>query len=136
VSCETALSHHGLIPDVAQEVVAVCTSRTAEWHNALGRFRFRHLTRRAWGGYRAERVAGGQEAYVATPEKALLDLVHETPRGDAAESLDGLRLQNLDRLDLGRLVSLADGTGSPKLQRAAARVAAAAREQAREYEDA
>ena len=39
----------------------------------------------------------------ATPEKALLDLVHLTPGADSPAYLRELRLQNLERLDLGEL---------------------------------
>jgi hypothetical protein len=45
-------------------------------------------------------LGGGQKAFVATPEKALLDLVHLQPGGDAPDYLRELRLQNLDRLDV------------------------------------
>ena len=64
----------------------------------------------------------GQEAFLALPEKALLDLVHLTPDGDDPLYLAGLRLQNLDRLDLQRLQKMAGRAGKPKWLRAAARI--------------
>ena len=64
----------------------------------------------------------GQDAFIAFPEKALLDLIHLTPNGDDPAFLAGLRLQNLEQLDPQRLQALADRAGKPKWLRAAARI--------------
>ena len=40
-----------------------------------------------------------QQAFVATPEKALLDLVYLAPEGDTPTYLQELRLQNMAQLD-------------------------------------
>ncbi len=61
--------------------------------------------------------------FIATPEKALLDLVHLTAGGDSLDFLSELRLQNLDTLDMDTLTSLAEAAQSPKLCRAARRIA-------------
>ncbi len=66
--------------------------------------------------------APNQEAFIAFPEKALLDLVHLTSNGDDPAYLAGLRLQNLERLDPQRLQALAGRAGKPKGLRAAARI--------------
>jgi hypothetical protein len=67
-----------------------------------------------------------QYAFVATPEKALLDLAYLHPRADDPAFLQELRLQNLERLDLAQLRALADRSAKPKLRRFAERVAALA----------
>jgi hypothetical protein len=79
-------------------------------------------------------VGQAQHAFVASPEKALLDLVYSQPGGDAPGYLGELRLQNLDRLDLDELARQADLADSPKLRRAARLVADLARAEALEYE--
>jgi hypothetical protein len=56
---------------------------------------------------------------VASPEKALLDLVHLTPGADSAEYLRELRLQNPAAISLSTLDALARRSGKPKLVRAA-----------------
>ena len=68
-------------------------------------------------------VGPNQRAFVALPEKALLDLVHLTPKGDSLDFLTELRLQDLDRFDLDLLRDLAAQAQSPKLLRAAKRTA-------------
>ncbi len=71
---------------------------------------------------------------MATPEKALLDLLYLEPDADTEEYLDELRLQHLETLDLDELTRLAGQFGKPKLLRAAERVARLAEAEATEYQ--
>ena len=64
----------------------------------------------------------GQDEFIAFPEKALLDLIHLTPNGDAPAFLAELRLQNLEQFDPQRLQALAVRAGKPKWLRAATRI--------------
>jgi len=134
VSCQSALAHYGLIPEYVPVVTGVTTARPARWETPLGTYDFRHVKTDLLYGYRRVEISLGQRAFVARPEKALLDLVYLQPGGDAPAYLQELRLQNLDRLDLEALRDLAERAHSPKLQRAAARVAEVARSEALEYE--
>ncbi|MDW8319275.1 MAG: hypothetical protein RMN53_15705 [Anaerolineae bacterium] len=134
VSLQAALAHYGLIPEYTPVVTSVCGRRPGRWETPLGTFVYHHV-KAAWRhGYRLLDLGAGQRALVATPEKALLDLVYLQPAGDDPAYLAELRLQNLARLDLGRLAALAERSGSPKLQRAARRIAALAAAEAEEYE--
>ncbi len=128
VSAQSALAHYGMIPEFAPATTSVCASRPATWDTVLGRFEFRHLTRRRLIGYTFMEVAPGQRAFVAGPEKALLDLIYLQPGGDAPSYLHELRLQNLDRLNLDTLDQLAGRLGSPKLSRAVKVIAEMAQE--------
>ena len=94
----------------------------------LGRFSFRHVKVDLLYGYRSVEVGPDQEAFVAVPEKALLDLVHLTPGGDGHAHLAELRL-DLSRLDGELLDRFADVASRPKLRRAARRLQALADEQ-------
>jgi len=134
VSLQAALAHYGLIPDVTPVTTSISAGRPGRWETPLGLYDFRHV-KAAWlHGYRRLDLGNGQAAFVATPEKALLDLVYLQPGGDAPAYLEALRLQALDRLDLARLARLAEASDSPKLQRAAQSVAVLAQAQASEYE--
>ncbi|MXY29823.1 MAG: hypothetical protein F4Y48_01255 [Gammaproteobacteria bacterium] len=84
----------------------------------LGRYSFRHLKPGMRHGYRLLELVGEQEAFVATPEKAFLDLAYLQPGGDDRAWIDGLRL-NVDALCGESLESMAAATRSPKLMRAA-----------------
>ncbi len=72
-------------------------------------------------GYRHVDLGDGQRAFVAEPEKALLDLIHLHPGGDDAAYLRELRL-DFDALRLDRLEALAETCATPKLARAAGRM--------------
>jgi predicted transcriptional regulator of viral defense system len=134
VSLQSALAHYGLIPEAAPVTTSVTTVRPARWDTPLGSFEFRHVKTDLLRGYRLVEVGRGQRAFVALPEKALLDLVYLQPGGDAPDYLSELRLQNLDRIDLDELARQADLADSPKLRRATRLVADLARAEALEYE--
>jgi len=134
VSLQSALAHYGLIPDIVPVTTSVTTARPGRWQTPLGAYEYRHIRTELLFGYRLVDLRRNQRALVATPEKALLDLVHLQPGGDAPESLQGLRLQNLERLDLDELGRHAARTGSPKLPRAVLRVIELAQTEALEYE--
>jgi predicted transcriptional regulator of viral defense system len=130
VSLQSALAHYGLIPEGVPVVTSVSAARPARWDTPLGSYEFRHVKTDLLRGYRLAELGGGQSAFVAAPEKALLDLIYLQPGGDTLAYLQELRLQNLDGLDLDKLEKQAQ---RPKLRRAAALVADLARSEA-EYE--
>ena len=119
VSGLSALAYASAIPEFVAEVTSCGPGRGRVRDTPLGRFSYRFLKPYLRGGYRLVELGNGQSAFVASPEKAVLDLVHLQPRGDRAAWLDGLRL-NLEALSARRLTEIADATGSPKLKRAAA----------------
>jgi predicted transcriptional regulator of viral defense system len=134
VSLQAVLAYYGLIPEHVPVVTSVTTARPIEYETPLGRYTFRHVKSGLLYGYHLLEVGDGQQAFVATPEKALLDQVYLQPGGDALAYLQGLRLQNLERLNVARLRQLAERANSPKLERAAAKVAALAEEEQEAYE--
>jgi predicted transcriptional regulator of viral defense system len=134
VCCQSALAHYGLIPEHVPATTSVTPGRPARWDTPLGTYQFRHLKPDLQRGYRLTELSAGQRAFVASPEKALLDLIHLQPGGDSLQYLRELRLQDLDRLDLEELQRQAHLAYSPKLRRAAARVVDLARTGALEYE--
>jgi predicted transcriptional regulator of viral defense system len=120
VSLQSALGYYGLIPDVVPVTTSITTDRPGQWQTPLGVYTFRHIKTEWFVGYRLVHLGGNQQAFVATPEKALLDLVHLQPGGDSAEYLQELRLQGMERLDLEELQHQAELASSQKLRRAAA----------------
>ena len=75
-----------------------------------------------------------QEALVASPEKALLDLIYLQTGGEQINFIRGLRLQNLDHLHLDTLWTYVDVFGSPKMHRAGVAIANLIQESAGELE--
>ncbi len=118
VSLQTALSYYDLIPEQVASVTSVTTGRPQKLNNAFGHFIYRHIQTRFFYGFRYWGMSDGQFAFLASPEKALLDLIYLTPNADDEAYLRALRLQNLDTLDPARLKGLVQAAGMPKLGRA------------------
>lgn len=118
VSGLSALAFAGAIPEFVPEVTSCGPGRPQVRRTALGRYSLRHLKPAMRHGYRLLELGGEQEAFVATPEKAFLDLAYLQPGGDDPGWIHGLRL-DLDALCGESLASMAAATRSPKLMRAA-----------------
>ena len=118
-SLQSALAYHGAIPEYVPVVTSVGPGRRETVRNPLGAFQFNHLASELLFGYERTEVSPGQFAFVASREKALLDLVHLTPGADSPDYLRELRLQHPDAMDLQLMCELAERSGKPKLVRAA-----------------
>ncbi|OGO32652.1 MAG: hypothetical protein A2Z16_16020 [Chloroflexi bacterium RBG_16_54_18] len=133
ISTQTALAFYGLIPDTVYITSSVTVGRPERLETPLGVFEFRHIKSELLRGYRMTDL-GNQQALVATPEKALLDLVYLQPGGGTSEFLRELRLQNLERLDLEALRLQADAFNSPKIHRALSAITRLTQSESQEYE--
>ena len=133
VSGLSALAHAGVIPEYVAEVTSVTGDRPQIRQTPLGRFSFRHLKTDLLYGYQHVELARGQSAFVAAPEKALLDLIYLQPNGDAPAYIEELRL-DWGSLDLAELDRLAVIAARPKLLRAARCIRALAEDETLDYE--
>jgi predicted transcriptional regulator of viral defense system len=122
VSLQSALAYYGMIPEHVPVTTSVTTSRPARWETPLGIFDFRHIQIPFFDGFRVVDLGEKQQAFIATPEKALLDLIYLEPAGETLDYLAELRLSNLDRLDWQHLERLARKIEKPKLLRAVAAI--------------
>jgi predicted transcriptional regulator of viral defense system len=118
VSLQSALAYYGLIPEHVAAVTCITTGRTEELRTDLGSFVFRHVATRFFFGYRQTELVHNQRVFVATPEKALLDLIYLTRGGEREGYLRELRLHNLETLNEDLLSEATDKMGKPKLKRA------------------
>ena len=135
VSTQAALAFYGMIPETLAVTTSVTTGRPGQWITPLGRFRFRHVHSGLFFGYSRIDLGAGQYAFVATPEKALMDLVHLEPGADHHDFLRGLRLQRLDQFRKEELQRIADAAAKKKLHRAVAAVSELILEERDGYED-
>lgn len=134
VSLQSALAFYGMIPDTVNNTISITAGRPERLQTPLGVFEFRHIQRDLFFGYRLTDLRG-QQAFVATPEKALLDLVYLQPGAATPEYLRELRLQNLDRFNPEVLRKQVDAFGSPKLRKAVEEIERLTRREKLEYED-
>jgi hypothetical protein len=134
VSLQSALAYYGLIPEYVPVTTSVTTMRTERWDTPLGSYAFRHVKRGLFRDYSLVEVTPQQRAFIASPEKALLDLIYLEPGADSLDYLWELRLHSFDQLNLDELQRQAERAKSPKLRRAAACVARLAQSEVMEYE--
>lgn len=118
VSLQSALAFYGMIPEYVPVTTSVTTQRPYRWETEFGIFDFRHLTRQYFFGYQVYDLGDRQQAFVARPEKALLDLIYLEPGGEEFAFLAELRLQNLGNLDWERGRNFVRRFDKPKLFRA------------------
>ena len=100
-----------------------------------GGFHFQHLAPHLFFGYQRVKLPQEQSAFVATPEKAILDLTHFTPNADDINYLSQLRLQNLNYLNLEQLDDFSQRAGKPKWQRVAKHIIRLTQEESAGYEE-
>ena len=118
ISLQSALAYYGLIPEYVPVITSVTSDRPKEFATPLGKYRFQRVKAERFFAFNLEDLGGGQSAYLAEPEKALLDLVYLRPGGEELSYLRSLRLQNQEGIDTDRLCESAQEFYSPKIVRA------------------
>ena len=101
VSMSTALRHYGLIPERVVAINSITSSRTAGFINDVGNFRYTHVAKEYYPiGITIDSI-DGTNFLIATPEKALCDLI-TTTRNLRLRSMIELRqyLEEDIRLDM------------------------------------
>ena len=80
LSMESALSHHGLIPEKVFTVTSMTTKSSRKFETPIGRYIYTNLPLPYYAfGLMMVRFSEDQNAIVATPEKALCDKIVTTP---------------------------------------------------------
>lgn len=124
LSLEWALQYHALIPEATFQPTSVTTLRGIRFEALDRLFLYHHVARGFFRGYGSYDY-GGEKIACASPEKALLDLIYLFVHRNAFSLLwlEGLRLQNLDRFDVGLFRRLGAGVGKPGFARALSKTA-------------
>jgi len=106
VSLESALAHHGLIPEAVFQVSSATSARSRTFHTPVGVFSFvRVPATNPRAGVLALKIDGRNWAFVATPLRAVADLVYT--RKDVSWKKDGLAFltdsMRIEREDLEKM---------------------------------
>jgi predicted transcriptional regulator of viral defense system len=118
VSLQSALEYYGLIPEHVPVVTSVTTARPERLNTPMGTYTFHHVKTSLFFYYIQAEVSQKQVAFIATPEKALLDLIYLTPQGNRAPYLKELRLQNMEIIERKALTEAAERFGKGKIRHA------------------
>ena len=79
VSMSTALRYYGLIPEAVYITQAMTTKESREYDNSIGRFVYIRIKRDAYNTGIRNIEENGYSFLIASPEKALCDLIANTP---------------------------------------------------------
>jgi predicted transcriptional regulator of viral defense system len=116
ISLEKALEMHTLIPEAVKVYTSVTPMRSARFVNPLGVFNYRHIHKQLFWGY--DSVAENhQVGFVASPEKALLDLFYVKRLKVTGPFLKGLRLQNMENINCDKLTQFSRRFNKPYMTR-------------------
>lgn len=117
VSLDWALSYYGMIPERVYTVTSMTLGRAKEYHTPIGDFAYYKGVDSSYslGITRKESLDFMDAFLIASPEKALVDLVHKTCRGLDKEQLkeellesrrmDPENLRSLDKLLLKEITA-------------------------------
>jgi len=106
ISLEKALEYHGFIPEGVTVFTSVTTKRPENLETPVGRYDYSHVKPSLFWGYTSLNLSG-QTAFMATPEKALLDFFYLRHVKVSLDYLKELRLQNVKNIQLKRLAEYA-----------------------------
>ena len=106
LSLEKALEYHSLIPEAVPTFTSVTTERPGRFTTSMGVFDYRHIQTSLFWGYQPISV-NKQTAFMAFPEKAILDLFYIRKPKVSSDYLEEMRFQNLSQLRLKKLLEYA-----------------------------
>lgn len=118
VSLQSALAHYGMIPEFVPVTTSVTTGRPEECDTPVGRFQFRHISPKRFYGFEEMEIAPDQQVLMASPAKALVDLLYLTPHSDNPDYLRELRLHEPDGFQRDALEAVVERAVSFKVERA------------------
>lgn len=116
ISLHTALSFYGIIPEQVVEITSVTTLKTARFSNVYAAYSYQTVRPNLFWGYSPKTLKDGKEYMMATPEKALLDLLYLYPQYQSEADMLDLRLDEdwlANELDRSRLQDYVLRIGHP-----------------------
>jgi len=120
ISLHTALTFHGLIPESITQTTCVSTLKTIRFNNDFGIFSYKNVKPRLFFGYEQLTYQNEKSILMATPGKALIDLLYLYPFYNSKTELIDLRLDEAlldENLNTNQLLSYLDKIKSKALEK-------------------
>lgn len=92
ISLHSALSFYGMIPETVIQINSVSTLKTSSFKNSVGLFNFQTVKNDLMFGFGLKKINPTFSFLMATPEKAILDLLYLNPYYKTEKDLLELRL--------------------------------------------
>lgn len=122
ISLETAMGFYSMIPEGVFAYTCITTKKTQEYHNHYGSFYYHNLDVELFSDFLVYQDEFDNSFYMASREKALADFLFFKLRGlkdyDKDVFDESFRLQNLEELDLAKLLAISEKFQSKKLSEA------------------
>jgi predicted transcriptional regulator of viral defense system len=106
VSLEKALEYHNMIPEAVTTYTSITAKRETRFVSEAGIFEYRHINKSLFWGYNSVTV-NGQTAFIASCEKAVLDYFYIKKPDISLDYIEGLRLQNVNNINVKKLFEYA-----------------------------
>lgn len=100
VSLASALNYYGILVQSPQQITSVTTKRVATIQNSGKTFSFVQISPKYFTDYQVV-----DNFLIATPEKALVDMMFTVALGRASLSIEELNLQSIDKNKVNELAS-------------------------------
>lgn len=94
ISLHSALSFYGIIPEAVVQITSVSSLKTRYFANQIGEYIYKSIKKEVMFGYDLKSITGGISIHIASPEKALLDLLYLYPEYNTVRQLSELRLDD------------------------------------------
>lgn len=95
LSMHYALGYYGMIPERVTGITSMTTQRDKEFDTPVGRFSYRYIGFQKYVVGITFRKSGREQFLIATPEKALADLVAHEGRFENQQELDEYLTENM-----------------------------------------
>lgn len=92
ISLHYTLSFYEMIPEAVMNITSITTQKTYEFRNDFGTFVYKSVKPKFFYGYKPMVDREGKGFFMATPEKALLDLLYIYPMYESVQDMIDLRL--------------------------------------------
>jgi len=92
ISLHTALAFHGMIPESVVQITSVTSLKTNQFSNSFGEYAYKSIKPQLMFGYDLKPMSDGRVLKIASPEKAILDLLYLYPEYNTIQALIDLRM--------------------------------------------
>jgi predicted transcriptional regulator of viral defense system len=120
ISLHTALSFYGIIPEAVVEITSVTTQKTCRYENAFGQFSYQTIRPRLFWGFEPKTMRDGKQYMMATPEKAIIDLLYLYPQYSTLDEMRELSFDDdwmREELNQERLLEYTQRISSPVINK-------------------
>ena len=117
ISLHTALAFYNIIPEAVTQITAVSSLKTADFQNDISQFSYKKIKPDLFFGYE-QKPFGNRTISIATPEKAILDLLYLYPFYSTENEIENLRFDEYfvrNKLNIKNLSSYLEKFDNKKL---------------------